>query len=77
MIFEVKCYGRTKDELTDRTHTRIVSFIVLDYHQEALRYYNIGTLYTRIIIYLFFLSKVSSSPVIQMKQSWHSECDMS
>ena len=30
MIFEVECYGRTKDELTDRTHTRIVSFIVLD-----------------------------------------------
>ena len=28
--------------------------------------------------YLFiFPSKVSSSPVIQMKQSWHSECDMS
>ena len=29
MIFEVECYT-TKDELTDRTHTRIVSFIVLD-----------------------------------------------
>ena len=27
------------------------------YHQEALRYYNIGTLYTRIIIYLFSYQK--------------------
>ena len=30
VIFKDECYGRTKDELTDRTHTRIVSFIVLD-----------------------------------------------
>ena len=34
MIFEVKCdeltYLLTYEELTDRTHTRIVSFIVLD-----------------------------------------------
>ena len=30
MIFEVECYT-TKDELTDRTHTMIVPFIVLDY----------------------------------------------
>ena len=36
MIFEVKCdertNERTKNERTDRTHTRIVSFIVLDCH---------------------------------------------
>ena len=31
VIFEVECYVRTKDELTDRMHTRIVSFIVLDF----------------------------------------------
>ena len=34
MIFEVKCdertNERTKNERTDRTHTHIVSFIVLD-----------------------------------------------
>ena len=34
MIFEVKCdeltYLLTYEELTDRTHTRMVSFIVLD-----------------------------------------------
>ena len=31
MIFEVKCdERRTNGELADRTHTRIVSFIVLD-----------------------------------------------
>ena len=37
MIFEVKCdeltYLLTYEELTDRTHTRIVSFIVLDRHR--------------------------------------------
>ena len=30
MIFEVKCDERRTYELTDRTHTCIVSFIVLD-----------------------------------------------
>ena len=30
MIFEVKCDEERTNELTDRTHTRIVSFIVLD-----------------------------------------------
>ena len=30
MIFEVKCDELTYEELTDRTHTRIVSFIVLE-----------------------------------------------
>ena len=30
MIFEVKCDEERTYELTDRTHTRIVSFIVLD-----------------------------------------------
>ena len=30
MIFEVKCDELTYEELTDRTHTHIVSFIVLD-----------------------------------------------
>ena len=30
MIFEVECDKRTNEGLTDRTHTRIVSFIVLD-----------------------------------------------
>ena len=33
------------------------------YHQEALGYYNIGTLYTRIIIYLFSRQKF---PVVQL-----------
>ena len=47
------------------------------YHQEALRYYNIGTFVHQNYYLFIFLSKVSSSPVIQMKQSWHSECDMS
>ena len=36
VIFEDECYGRTKDELTDRTHTHIVSFIVLDCSQFEL-----------------------------------------
>ena len=30
MIFEVECDTTKRNELTDRTHTRIVSFIVLD-----------------------------------------------
>ena len=30
MIFEVECDTTKQNELTDRTHTRIVSFIVLD-----------------------------------------------
>ena len=34
MIFEVECDKRTHG-LTDRTHTRIVSFIVLDKRQEG------------------------------------------
>ena len=47
------------------------------HHQEAVRYYNIGTFVHQSYYLFIFLSKVSSSPVIQMKQSWHSECDMS
>ena len=34
MIFEVKCDEERTNELTDRTHTRIVSFIVLDEWKE-------------------------------------------
>ena len=33
MIFEVECDTTKRNELTDRTHTRIVSFIVLDERQ--------------------------------------------
>ena len=36
--------GQTEDELTDRTHTRIVSFIVLDFYflpfETTNRYFN-------------------------------------
>ena len=35
MIFEVKCDEERTNELTDRTHTRIVSFIVLDIYQNS------------------------------------------
>ena len=30
MIYEVECDTTKRNELTDRTHTRVVSFIVLD-----------------------------------------------
>ena len=45
MIFEVECDTTKQNELTDRTHTRIVSFIVLDMGNFVkLHFFDVSTL---------------------------------